>query len=63
VQGTAETCRDVLNKITTVSDIKLDIYIGLLFYDTRNHEPKINYNSSEFHDKHDRINVMLIAKK
>jgi hypothetical protein len=43
-QGTPETCRDVLNKITTTSDIKLDIYIYIyiyiLFYDARNHEPK-----------------------
>jgi hypothetical protein len=41
-QGTVETCRNVLNKITTISDIKLDTYtyIYILFYDARNNEPK-----------------------
>jgi hypothetical protein len=31
-QGTAETCRDVLNKIATVRDIKLDIYIYICIH-------------------------------
>jgi hypothetical protein len=44
-QGTSETCRYVLNKITTISVIKLDTYI--LFYDARNHEPKIVFTFCE----------------